>query len=170
MGQPRPLLSLIFVLVKQTSLQFLQQIYVEKCPSSIRCRDSNPRPLEHESPPITTRPGLPPSFIYSYNLIKWLCDIGPMPNGSRHKFDLCLFDLKFHVCLFVCLFVYLASTHMSRDEDNKTILRKLLPFYSCSFLPFCTFAHLLSLSFCSSKWANPGFFVRVFWSFQNVTI
>ena len=69
-----------------------------------------------------------------------------MPNGSRHKFDLCLFDLKFHVCLFVCLFVYLASTHMSRDEDNKTILRKLLPFYSCSFLPFCTFAHLLSLS------------------------
>ena len=32
------------------------------CPSSIRCRDSNPRPLECESPPITTRPGLPPKF------------------------------------------------------------------------------------------------------------
>ena len=31
----------------------------EKYPSSIRCRDSNPRPLDHESPPITTRPGLP---------------------------------------------------------------------------------------------------------------
>ena len=30
------------------------------CPSSIRCRDSNPRPFERESPPITTRPGLPP--------------------------------------------------------------------------------------------------------------
>ena len=30
----------------------------EKCPSSIRCRDSNPRPSEHESLPITTRPGL----------------------------------------------------------------------------------------------------------------
>ena len=28
-------------------------------PSSIRRRDSNPRPLEHESTPITTRPGLP---------------------------------------------------------------------------------------------------------------
>ena len=27
----------------------------EKCPSSIRCRDSNPQPLEHESLPITTR-------------------------------------------------------------------------------------------------------------------
>ena len=30
------------------------------CPSSILCQDSNPRSLEHESPPITTRPGLPP--------------------------------------------------------------------------------------------------------------
>ena len=28
------------------------------CPSSIRCQDSNPQPFEHESPPITTRPGL----------------------------------------------------------------------------------------------------------------
>ena len=30
------------------------------CPSSIRRQDSNPRPLERESTPITTRPGLPP--------------------------------------------------------------------------------------------------------------
>ena len=30
------------------------------CPSWIRRQDSNPRPLEHESPTITTRPGLPP--------------------------------------------------------------------------------------------------------------
>ena len=30
----------------------------EKCPSSIRCRDSNPRPSECESLPFTTRPGL----------------------------------------------------------------------------------------------------------------
>ena len=27
-------------------------------PSSLWCRDSNPQPLEHKSPPITTRPGL----------------------------------------------------------------------------------------------------------------
>ena len=44
---------------KQTLL-FLQQIYVKKCPSSIWCWDSNPQPSEHESPPITTSPGLPP--------------------------------------------------------------------------------------------------------------
>ena len=34
-------------------------ILSKKSPSSIRCRDSNPRPLVRESPPITTRPGLP---------------------------------------------------------------------------------------------------------------
>ena len=31
---------------------------MKKCPSSIQCWDSNPRPLEGESLPITTRPGL----------------------------------------------------------------------------------------------------------------
>ena len=66
MGQPRPLFSFIFGLFKQT-LQFLQQLYVKKCPSSIRCRDSNPRPSECESLPITTRPGLPPPDIFIYN-------------------------------------------------------------------------------------------------------
>ena len=30
----------------------------EKCPSSIQCRDSNPRPSEDEYPPITIRPGI----------------------------------------------------------------------------------------------------------------
>ena len=56
--------SFIFGLFKQT-LQFLQQIYVKKCPSSIQCRDLNPRRSEHESFPITTRPGLPPKFTIS---------------------------------------------------------------------------------------------------------
>ena len=41
------------------TLKFLQQINVNKCPSSIQCRDSNSRPLQHESHPIITRPGLP---------------------------------------------------------------------------------------------------------------
>ena len=39
-------------------------------PSSIRHRDSNQRPLEHESLPITTRPGLPPKnrILWDQNL------------------------------------------------------------------------------------------------------
>ena len=53
----------IFALFKQT-IQFFTTNQCEKmsCPSSIRRKDSNPWPLERESPPITTRPGLPPKF------------------------------------------------------------------------------------------------------------
>ena len=39
--------------------------YVTKCPSSTRFWDSNSRPLEHESIPITTRPGLSPTIVYN---------------------------------------------------------------------------------------------------------
>ena len=48
-----------FGLFKQT-LQFFTANMCEKSPSKIQCRDSNPRPSECDSPPITTRPGLPP--------------------------------------------------------------------------------------------------------------
>ena len=64
MGQHRPLLSFVFGLFKQTSLHILQQIYVKKCPFRILCQDSNLRPSEHESPPIITRPGLPPFLFF----------------------------------------------------------------------------------------------------------
>ena len=50
------LFFIYFHLSKHTFL-FLQIINVKKCASRIWCRDSNSRPLEHESPPITTRPG-----------------------------------------------------------------------------------------------------------------
>ena len=52
-----------FRLFKQT-LQLLQQINVKKCPSSIRHRDSNSQPSDYESPPLTTRPKLPPKIRY----------------------------------------------------------------------------------------------------------
>ena len=55
--------SFIFGLFKQNHYNFLQQINVKKCPSSIRRWDSNPQPFEHDSSPITTRPGLPPLWI-----------------------------------------------------------------------------------------------------------
>ena len=63
MGHHRPLLSLIFGLFKQI-LQFFEQC--EKGPSTIWCKDSNPRPLGRDSPPITIRPGLPPWFLFLY--------------------------------------------------------------------------------------------------------
>ena len=36
----------------------------------MRCWDSKPRPPEHESPPITTRPGLPPKLTFKHLLHK----------------------------------------------------------------------------------------------------
>ena len=38
----------------------------ERCPFSIRCQDSNAQPSDYESPPITTRPGLPPNICMLY--------------------------------------------------------------------------------------------------------
>ena len=60
MGQPG-LFFHCFGLFRQI-LQFLWQIYVKKCPSNIQCQDSNQWPSKHESPPTTTRPGLPPNL------------------------------------------------------------------------------------------------------------
>ena len=59
MGQPRPLFIVYFRSFK-TNITIFTTINVKKCPSSIRYQDSNPGPLARESPPITTRPGLPP--------------------------------------------------------------------------------------------------------------
>ena len=59
---PRPLFCFLLSLFKH-KLQFSQKINVKKCHSSIHCRELNSQPLEHESPPITTRPGLPPKNV-----------------------------------------------------------------------------------------------------------
>ena len=57
---PTPASFCLFSVFSNEHYKFLQQLYLKKCPSSIRCWNSNPRPLERESLLITTRPGLPP--------------------------------------------------------------------------------------------------------------
>ena len=52
----QPLFQLFF---ESFSKQILQQINVTKGPSSIRCWNSNSQSSDYESPPITTKPGLP---------------------------------------------------------------------------------------------------------------
>ena len=42
---------------------------MKKYPASIRCRESNPQPLEHESPPMTTRTGLPKHFYLESKIL-----------------------------------------------------------------------------------------------------
>ena len=53
----------IFVF-SNTHYNFTTNRYEKICPSSIQCKDSNSQPLEHESPPITTRQGLPPNGFF----------------------------------------------------------------------------------------------------------
>ena len=60
MGQTRPLFRLFLVFSNKHHYNFYNKYMWKKCPSSIWCRDANPQPLERESLPITTRPGLPP--------------------------------------------------------------------------------------------------------------
>ena len=56
-----------------------KSMWKNSCPSSIQRRDSNPWPSEHEPPPITTRPGLPPKSsllipsLATYNSLSILC-------------------------------------------------------------------------------------------------
>ena len=61
MGQPRPLFCLFLVFSNKQYIFTTNQC--EKCSPSLRYCNSNPRPLERESPLITARPGLPPNII-----------------------------------------------------------------------------------------------------------
>ena len=69
MGQPRPLYHLFLVLSNKHHYNFTKKLY-EKCPSSIQRQDSNPQTFEHESPPITARPGLQTTLLISIFLQK----------------------------------------------------------------------------------------------------
>ena len=97
----RGLFFIYFRLFKHT-LQFLQQINVKKCPFTMR--DSNSRTLAHESPPLTTRPWLPPlNYILTIALLVikmfWLASwLNP---GARYRMDI---FLHLFVVRIVCLF------------------------------------------------------------------
>ena len=55
--------SFIFGIFKQTKIFTINQCEKMSCPSSIRRWDSNPGPLERESPPITTNQGYSESEV-----------------------------------------------------------------------------------------------------------
>ena len=61
MGQPRPLFHL-FLVFSNKHYNFYNKKMWKNVHPVIQCRDSNPRPLERESLPITPWPGLPPNY------------------------------------------------------------------------------------------------------------
>ena len=77
--------SFIFGLFKQT-IEFLQQINVKKCIQYMTHRDSNPRPLEHESSPLTTTPVLPPLWPEGCSSNNCRCiQVGATFHGRREN-------------------------------------------------------------------------------------
>ena len=85
MGQPLPLL-LFFWSFQTNIITIFSTNICDKCPSSIQCWDSNPWPLEHESPPTTTRPGLPPvGHVYLLNGSMLSCATTNLTFNARIK-------------------------------------------------------------------------------------
>ena len=144
MGQPRPLFHLF--LSFQTCIQaiFTTSRYVKKCPSSIRYRDSNSRPLEHESPPITTRPVLPPWDQYYIGSFLQL--------GSPLSILTIVLLFSQHNDKYSTIFDYKRDKHRWRawdsnpgpkDSRHKRInWAMVVPRLSCHFLPEAQFARL----------------------------
>ena len=86
MGQPGLFYCLLSVFSNK-HYNFYNNI-CDKCPSSIRCQDLNPQPLGRESPPITTRPWLPPWHTYQLQvqcLIFWHSGIWETASPSRAR-------------------------------------------------------------------------------------
>ena len=95
MGHPRPLFHL-FSSFKSNITIFTTNTCVRKCPSSIRCWDSNPPPSERESHPITTRPVLPPfySSFYNHFLRYFLTPFGTYPSFYLTTFPIIKVPMK----------------------------------------------------------------------------
>ena len=75
MDHPRPLFRLFSDFFKQT-IQILHQINVKKCSSSIQHQDLNTWYFDYETPPLTTRPWLPPilaSFLLTTDCQSGTC-------------------------------------------------------------------------------------------------
>ena len=85
-------LFFIFSVFLKTKITIFTTNQCEKCPYTLWCWDSNPRPSEHESPPITTRPGVPLIFE-----LKTVSVIGTRTQSAVSGFmpSLLLWDVPF---------------------------------------------------------------------------
>ena len=101
-------LFFIYFHLFQTNIAIFTANICEKCLSSLRCWDSNSQPLEHQSPPITTRPGLPPFQIFVNFSLHRKQQI--LIHCSRYQWDVADFSYYLsiqRICRFVGLFLLL---------------------------------------------------------------
>ena len=103
MDQRQPLFRLFFVFSNKQHNFYIKSMWkMSKCPSCIQHRDSNPRSFEHESSPITTRPGLPPfqemlmnKFNNNFGFNKSSLDIFRLSNKKRYEIKFKMNSIKF---------------------------------------------------------------------------
>ena len=74
--------SYIFVFSNKHYNSYNKCMWKILCSSSIWCRDSNPQSLEHQSPPLTTRPGLPPNCRKYLSTSNYFLFCFTEPDGS----------------------------------------------------------------------------------------
>ena len=163
------------------------------CPSSIRCRDSNSQPLVHESPHITTRPGLPPDWATFYSTIwtHWTCVMKCLCNkifpttlyhlGARFHTESCcfisaravdsildFFDCEptfFHSLHFFC---WTLSIRCSFLFVNVFLCLLRTPTkVDLQFKFYMAFIFLCLSKYFFKKWANPGLIFRLFLVFSS---
>ena len=110
-----PGLFLVYFQSFQTTIQFLQPINVNKCPSKICRQESNPQPLKLEPSHITTRPEHLLHLVASFSRLKVLifrncrCKRSPKCTSTAHKF------LTFDSC------VLLTTLHCTKIDVNQTL-------------------------------------------------
>ena len=80
-GPSQASFSFIFVFANKQYNSY----HCEKSPSSIQCWDSNPRPWEHQSPPITTRPEFnpPPKWTFKNAFSCVTTNLRPLASDRR---------------------------------------------------------------------------------------
>ena len=99
------------------------------CSSSIQCWDLNPQPLEHESFPITTRPGLPP-LIFVFSRTK-LLEVSTSPFQTKRN----MFLSNSAVIDFLeCLVKVIKNLFLQRNFIKTTQLEKYSVSFTDSFL------------------------------------
>ena len=126
MGQPWPLFSLFSSFQTHITI-FTTNRYVKKCPCSIQSRYSNSQPLEHDSSPITTRPGLPsaPVTTVSFEQIK-VCRISVF----KLKFISSTFPLLFLLLLLSSCAVLCWHERRECDVHHSTTFCLIIKLYS----------------------------------------
>ena len=144
-------------------------MYVKKCPSSIRCWDSNSRPLEHEPPPITTRPGLPPGTSIFVPPLSPGC----VPKNTKNQLNLSevfapilssIFDLDGQ---FFCLSIRAENNSLIFTETASLKWKKsTLP--SRRYLNIFKLIHLDIESISLNVQVNESSRIPLFWSLAGL--